>query len=82
VAAAAGCWDSGVVNEEALEWFPLVVLLAGFPLVIWAGFGLASDTYAFWRYGIEKTARVVELDHTSSVTKGGTTFRCLRIPTT
>jgi hypothetical protein len=41
---------------------------------VWAGFNLASETYAFWRYGIEKTARVVALDHTSRALKGGTTF--------
>jgi hypothetical protein len=47
--------------------------MSGFPILAWAGLSLAHDTYAFWRYGVEKNARVVALDHTSR-TKGGTTF--------
>lgn len=54
--------------------FIWLFVLAGFPLLVWAGFGLASETYAFWRYGIEKTAHVVALDHTSRTQKGGSTF--------
>ncbi|WP_129778343.1 ABC transporter permease [Peristeroidobacter soli] len=54
--------------------FIWLFVLSGFPLLVWAGFGLASETYAFWRYGTEKVARVVALDHTSRAPKGGTTF--------
>jgi hypothetical protein len=57
--------------------FLWLLVLAGFPLVIWAGFSLATETYGFWRYGIEKTARVIELDRSATVPKGGTTHHYL-----
>jgi hypothetical protein len=57
---------------NVLTW---LVLLAGIPWVIWAGVSSALETYAFWRHGIEKTAHVVDLDHTTRVPKGGTSFR-------
>jgi hypothetical protein len=54
--------------------FIWLLLLAGFPLLAWAGISMAWETYSFWRYGVEKSAHVVALDHTSSAGKGGTTF--------
>jgi len=52
--------------------FIWLLVLSGFPLLVWAGFGVASETYAFWRYGVEKMAHVVALDHITAVQKGGT----------
>jgi hypothetical protein len=60
--------------QKLWNGFIWLLVLAGFPIIVWAGFSLASETYAFWRYGIEKTARVVGLDHTSRMHKGGTAF--------
>jgi hypothetical protein len=47
---------------------------AGAVLLAWVAFRLASETYAFSRYGVEKTAHVLALDHVSRSTKGGNTF--------
>jgi hypothetical protein len=55
------------------RWFMWLVVLAGFPLVAWAGVSLAADTYSFWRHGVEKRAHVISLDHTTAA-KGGSTF--------
>ena len=54
--------------------FMWLLILSGFPLLAWSGYYLASETYAFWRHGVEKSALVVALDRISTAPKGGTTF--------
>jgi hypothetical protein len=49
-------------------------ILSGFPLLIWATYGITTDTYAFWKHGVEKRALVVEMENMAYVYKGGTMF--------
>ncbi|ACR10689.1 hypothetical protein TERTU_1775 [Teredinibacter turnerae T7901] len=60
--------------KKIWNWFIYLFILAGFPLLAWAGYYLVADTYNFWKNGIEKQALVIELDRTSSSGKGGTTY--------
>jgi len=50
------------------------VFLVGIPIVWWSLYDAASQTYSFWKDGIEKQATVIALDHTSSLPKGGIVF--------
>jgi hypothetical protein len=50
------------------------IFLVGIPMLWWLIGHSASQTYLFWKHGIEKQAMVVALDHTSSISKGGTAF--------
>ena len=52
----------------------LIVIFLGFPLLAWAGYITATETYAFWSHGIEKKASVIGLQHTSSPPRAGTTY--------
>ena len=46
----------------------------------WLLYQAASQSYFFWKDGVEKQATVVALDHTSSLAKGGIAFHyALRI---
>jgi hypothetical protein len=56
---------------EILLW---LITLSTLFLFVGAGYYLASETYCFWKYGIEKSALVGALDHTHGSAKGGTTF--------
>jgi hypothetical protein len=60
--------------KKIWNWFIFLFILAGFPILAWAGYALAVDTYMFWKHGVEKKAEVIALDHTSSSRKGGTTY--------
>lgn len=60
--------------KKIWNWLLYLFLLAGFPLLIWAGIYLAKDTYIFWKHGIEKNAEIIALDHTSGSGRGGTTY--------
>jgi hypothetical protein len=53
--------------------FTWLFLLFGFVVLIWAGIQDARDTYSFSRYGVEKSAHVVTLDHTNR-SRHSTTF--------
>ncbi|QKX16503.1 ABC transporter permease [Microbulbifer sp. YPW1] len=60
--------------KKIWNWFLYLFLLAGFPLLIWAGLYSAKDTYIFWKYGIEKNSEIIALDHTSRSGRSGTTY--------
>ncbi|HEX5056559.1 MAG TPA: ABC transporter permease [Gammaproteobacteria bacterium] len=51
-----------------------LVVLTGFPLLAWTAYHEASQTYRFWRYGIEKTMNVVALDHKIRAYKAGARY--------
>jgi hypothetical protein len=57
-------------------WYGAVYLLvfSGYPLILWTVYELTTETYQFWRYGIETRASILAFDHLSRETKGGTTY--------
>lgn len=51
--------------------FMWLFVLSGFPLLAWVGYFCVSETYGFWRHGVEKNALVVALDHTRRSARSG-----------
>ena len=60
--------------KKSWNWLLYLIILAGFPFMLWAGVSLSIDTYMFWKYGEEKEAIVTSFDHTTSAGKGGVTY--------
>ena len=54
--------------------FLYCLILAGFPLLAWVAYSYTTEAYQYWKYGIEKPAKVVALDRTSSSSRGGTSY--------
>ena len=61
------------------NWFLYLFILAGFPILLWAGYTLSVDTYSYWKHGIEKEADVINSDHTSRSKSSTTNYYELEI---
>jgi hypothetical protein len=59
--------------KNVLNGLIYAMILAGFPLLAWSGYSLATDTYALWTRGVEKHASVLSLDG-GFTGRGGSTF--------
>ena len=54
--------------------FVSLIFLSVFSVSFWLVYDFASDTYAFWKHGVERRMSVIDLDHTSRSGKGVTSF--------
>jgi hypothetical protein len=60
--------------KKVLNGIIYAMILAGFPLLAWSGYSLATDTYALWTRGVEKHASVLSLDGGFTGRGGSSTF--------
>jgi hypothetical protein len=51
-----------------------LIFVAGYLLLAWSAWYLGESTYMRWKHGVQKTAHVLSLSHTSSGYGGGVTY--------
>ena len=60
------------MNKRRMSTFGWLLFVAGYVVVLWAGCYLSESAYMLWKYGVQKTAYVLSLNHVSSGTSTGT----------